>query len=307
MNDIKTKVLYITGSPRSGSTILSKVLGQISGFFQSGELRFLWDRNFLDGYPCGCGNQFEDCEIWSNVFNIAYGGFNQVDPEKMLYLRENYTRTKHIPFMLTSSGRKRLRVVLEEYLSNLDRLYVAVQKATGCEVIIDSSKFSSYGFILSMLPSIEVYYLHLIRDSRAVAFSRLKKKKWEETGIYMDRYNPLRSSLQWSALNVTSELLRAPSAGKFIRVKYEDFMVRPKSIVENVVNAVQASQRDFSFINENTVEIHKTHTNWGNPNRNQDGKIKLEIDDEWRLNLNQGSRALISTITYPLLLRYGYI
>lgn len=300
------KVIYITGSPRSGSTILSKVLGQIPGFFQAGELRFLWDKNFLDEFPCGCGEEFVDCEIWTRIFQKAYGGFDLIDAKMMLEYRERYTRTKHIPYMVTQSGRNFLRKNLDTYLSNLDKLYVSIQNTTGCEVIIDSSKFSSYGFVLSMVPSIEVYYLHLIRDSRAVAYSRMKKKKWDETGIYMARYSPLRSSIQWDVLNATSEMLLAKPS-RYMRVRYEDFIRLPVLTIEKVANFVGAVEVDTSFIDNNSVSIKQTHSNWGNPIRTTIGKLNLRVDDEWKLKLNPASNVLVSLLTSPLLNRYGYL
>jgi hypothetical protein len=303
----KVKILYITGSPRSGSTILSKSLGQIPGFFHSGELRFLWDKNFQDGFPCECGNQLRDCEIWSEVFEVAYGGIDGIDSGKMLEDRETYTRTKHIPLMLTEIGRKRLQINLQSYLENLDRLYSAIQKTTGCEVIIDSSKFSSYGYILSMLPSVDVYYLHLIRDSRAVAYSRLKMKKWDETGIYMARYSPLRSSIQWSVLNLSSEVFNTRFPGKYLQVKYEEFIKFPKKTIEKIIRMVGVNSKDLSFINNHSIIVQKNHTNWGNPIRTTSGRIDLALDEEWKSGLILTNRAIVSSITLPLLLHYQYI
>ena len=208
--------------------------------------------------------------------------------------------------MLTINGRKKLRENLDEYLTNLDKLYVAIQRTTGCNVIIDSSKFSSYGFILSMLPSVDVYYLHLIRDSRAVAYSRLKRKKWEETGIYMARYNPLRSSLQWSVLNLTSELLNDPFWGRYMQLRYEELIQQPEPSVRKIVEFLDETPKELSSIQGNKVKIKKTHTNWGNPIRNIDGYIELMVDREWQFALSRKSRALVSTLTMPLLLRYRY-
>jgi hypothetical protein len=307
MSNKRVRVLYITGSPRSGSTILSKTLGQVPGFFHAGELRFLWDKNFIDGFPCECGDQLQYCSVWSGVFNSAYGGFDQIDPEVMLGYREKYTRTKHMPKMLTRNGKQRLELVLEEYLSNLDRLYVAISEITGSDVIIDSSKFSSYGYILSMLPSIEVYYLHLIRDSRAVAYSRLKKKKWDETGIYMARYGPLRSSAQWSILNISSEVFQMQFPDNYLQIRYEDFIDHPQSTVEEVTKLAGLIPQEHHFIGPNTIEVTSSHTNWGNPIRNNVGQINLRLDDEWRIGLGFGSKTIVFGLTLPLLLRYKYI
>jgi Sulfotransferase family len=303
----KITVLFITGSPRSGSTILSRILGQIPGFFHGGELRFIWDRNFLEGFPCGCGRPFNECPIWAEVFLLAFGGFDQSLAERMLRDRETYTRTKHIPLMLTQAGKERLQSKLADYLINLEKLYHAIQATTSCKVIIDSSKFSSYGYILNMIPSLDVHFLHLIRDSRAVAFSRQKTKKWEETGIYMARYSPFRSSLQWTTLNLTSELIGERFVGKYLRLKYEDFVQHPNEAIKTVTDYVGVTPVQEDLIDDHYVSLVETHSNWGNPVRTQSGNVHLQLDDEWKQKAKYMNTSLVSTLTFPLLFRYGYL
>lgn len=238
---------------------------------------------------------------------MAYGGFDQAPAEKMLLDRETYTRTKHIPLMISRVGRARLQSRLRDYLVNLEILYHSIKTATGCEVVIDSSKFSSYGFVLNMIPTLDVYFLHLIRDSRAVAYSRLKTKKWEDTGIYMARYSPLRSSLQWSALNFTSELIGERFVGKYLRLRYEDFIQYPNAAINSVVDFVGLDPVQTKLIDDHVVSLTETHSNWGNPVRTQSGSIQLKLDDEWQQNAKYLSTSLVSTITLPLLFRYGYV
>ena len=48
MKSDKIKILYITGWGRSGSTILSMLLGQLDGFFLTGEMYQLWQSGFID-------------------------------------------------------------------------------------------------------------------------------------------------------------------------------------------------------------------------------------------------------------------
>jgi hypothetical protein len=48
-------VLFVVGSGRCGSTLLDILLGQIDGFFSTGELHSLWWAGILEGRRCGCG------------------------------------------------------------------------------------------------------------------------------------------------------------------------------------------------------------------------------------------------------------
>src|SRR5262250_2359564 len=50
----RLKVLYIAGAHRSGTTLLSDILGSYDGVTGTGELHELW-AGLLSGRPCGCG------------------------------------------------------------------------------------------------------------------------------------------------------------------------------------------------------------------------------------------------------------
>ncbi len=93
----KVKVLYILGAWRSGTTLLDRLLGQVKGFFSTGEIKVIWDRVFghvwgLGEYSgedvlCGCGIPFKSCPFWTGVFRQAFGGMEYVDSRRMFELR----------------------------------------------------------------------------------------------------------------------------------------------------------------------------------------------------------------------------
>jgi hypothetical protein len=56
------KVLYIAGPTRSGSTLLSKILGEVDGFFNAGEIIDIWDRGLASDGLCSCGKAMSQCE-----------------------------------------------------------------------------------------------------------------------------------------------------------------------------------------------------------------------------------------------------
>jgi hypothetical protein len=37
------------------------------------------------------------------------------------------------------------------------------------------------------------------------------------------------------------------------------------------------------------------------------GEVKLRLDDEWRRKMPPASRMIVSAMTWPFLLRYGYM
>lgn len=53
-----------------------------------------------------------------------------------------------------------------------------------------------------MVPGIDLYIVDLIRDSRGMAYSCLRRKLREDTGRYMGQYSTLESSLRWVIFNL---------------------------------------------------------------------------------------------------------
>jgi hypothetical protein len=60
------------------------------------------------------------------------------------------------------------------------------------------------------------------------------------------------------------------------------------------------------FLGERTVALSPTHSVKGNPNRFRTGIVDLRLDDEWRHAMRPSERRLVTTLTLPLLRRYGY-
>lgn len=304
MND-KIKILYITGMGRSGTTILDNTLGQIEGFFSVGEINYVWDRNIVEGRTCSCGAPFKRCEIWSEVMDRAYGGMSGTDPHEMISLRDSVARTRHVPLMVMGWGRPLLRRRIEEYLRKLEKLYWAVQVATDSRVIVDSSKLPSYGHILGMSQGIDLYVVHLVRDPRAVAYSWMREKWQPDAGEYMSRYSPPKSSLVWNTWNLMAEAFWKKQSSRYLRLRYEDFVVNPRENLACILNFVE--EEAFSLpARGHLVNIGVNHTVGGNPSRFKTGAVELRLDDEWRTKMKRLDEKIVSSITWPLRTRYGY-
>lgn len=303
----KVKVLYIAGFGRSGSTILGDVLGGIGGFFHGGELNFIWEHNLIENRLCGCGAPFDECEVWGAVFERAFGGLNGIDAREMVRLQSSGTRTRHVPLMLSSGGRRVLASRLGRYTARLERLYRAIGESTGSRVVVDSSKMSSYGYALGMAPGIELYVVHLIRDSRAAAYSWLKEPRPDaDERAYMNQVGVARSSLLWDVWNASSEALWSGAPGRYMRLRYEDFVAEPRRAVEGILGMLGEDTGGLPFVGEREVELGAGHTVAGNPNRFRSGPVRLRPDEEWTFRMRPRDRKLVTLLTLPLLARYGY-
>lgn len=305
MRGEKIKVLYITGAGRSGTTILANALGQIDGFFSVGEINYIWERNVLEGRPCGCGEAFRECSEWPRVLEEAYGGVDEVEARAWIEARDSGARTRHVPLMLTPWGSRWISSRLGNYLNVLQRLYRAIETISGSRVIVDSSKLPSYGYVLDLAPAIDLYVVHLVRDPRAVAHSWSRKKFQPDTGEYMEQYGAAQSSLIWNVWNSVIEALWR-RRGRYLRVRYEDFVREPGATLERIL-ALLREKDPLSFVNGRQVELAPTHNLSGNPNRFETGRVELKLDEEWRTKLKKQDRSLVTALTAPLLVKYGYL
>lgn len=308
MNSGRTKVLYVAGLGRSGSTILANSLGQISGFFSGGELNFIWKHNVLENRLCGCGEPFHECPVWTRVMDEAFGGMDGVDAREMMRLQTLGARTRHIPALLTQRGEKAIRGRIEPLLDNTGKLYRAIGAVTGSRVIVDSSKEPAYGYTVGMIPGLDLYVLHLIRDPRAAAYSWLKKKPQPDSEKieYMHRINPTKSAALWDSWNTAAEALWRHTPERYLRLRYEDFVADPRASFDKILELICEQDSELPLASEREVKLGVSHTVSGNPNRFETGAVELRPDHEWQKKMTWRDRAIVTGLTFPLLKRYHY-
>ena len=304
----RQKVLYIVGLGRSGSTILANSLGQIDGFFSAGELNFIWRFNVLENRLCGCGRPFHECPVWNGVFDEAFGGMKASDAYRMISLRSEGTRTRHLPLMLTQRGTSALRGRLRGYLDNTNRLYRAIGTVTDSRVIVDSSKEPAYGYTISMLDEVDFYALHLVRDPRAAAYSWSKKKLQPDTDTreFMHRHSPAKSAALWDSWNAAAETLWRGAPERYLRLRYEDFVADPRASFTRILDLIGERDAELPLASDREVKLGVSHTVSGNPNRFDTGAVELRPDREWRRKMRPRDRNLVTALTLPLLTRYHY-
>jgi hypothetical protein len=267
----------------------------------------MWDRGLVHNQLCGCGVPFRDCAFWRAVFTEAFGGFERVDGPALMALTQEVCRTRYVPWMVLG-GRAGYRERLEEYTATLARLYRAIRDVSGCRVILDSSKEPAWGFILNTLPDVELSVVHLVRDSRAVAYSWLKKKRLPDVhwkAAYMHRYSPLGSALLWMSFNAMSHGYRL-AGRRYVRVFYEDFTRDPSAVLARIVGMLGESG-GYGFVDGRRLTLRADHTASGNPVRFEVGTLEVRADEEWRIRMFPADRKLVTRATWPLLFAYGYV
>lgn len=311
MSEERIKVLYIGGYSRSGSTLLLRLLGQMEGYVGVGEVWDIWRRSFAENQLCGCNRPFKECEFWQAVVAEAFGDLHQVDAEAMQALRRSVQSNQHIPllalpFLRPPNYKKRLQA----YTEILSQLYRGIQRVSGGKIIVDSSKVPPYAFLLNQVKDIELHIVHLVRDSRATAFSWLRKRVRPEIywkTAYMGEYSPLRSALEWDIMNGLLHSLKH-SGASYQRIRYEELVEQPGQVVLQIAQALgqEAAEVEF-FEGRQAVRLDVDHTVSGNPNRFQQGAVEIRPDIEWQEKMAGGQKRLVTALTLPLMLHYGYL
>lgn len=304
------RVLFIGGWGRSGSTLLDRMLGQVDGVFSVGEVRELWERGLKEDRPCGCDLPFRECGFWAKVGEVAYGGWDRVDLDEALRLRFSLDRPWTVPLLASPRLPRRQEAPVRRYVGLLEDLYRAILEVSGAEVIVDSSKIPSHAFLLRRIPGLDLRVVHLVRDSRGVAFSWQKqvlKKVTTGSPRYLQRYGPVRASVRWLLYNGETRALRRLGV-PYLLVRYEDLIARPVGGLRRILRhaGIDPASRDLSFVGDDGVRLFPNHTVDGNPMRFQVGAVPLRLDEEWRREMDPRDQAVVTAATLPGLVRYRY-
>jgi hypothetical protein len=302
------KVLFITGRGRSGSTILDNLLGQLDGFFSLGQVNGVWGKS-LRGELCGCGATLRECEVWAHSLSAVehQSAAAPLDPREISRWQQKVMHRRTLGRLLrVPSGSATGQDYIDDYASALGRLYRELARVTGARVLVDSSKFASHGAILRLVPGIRPYFLHLVRDPRAVAYSRQRHK--DNPGRDpMPRLGPWHSGWAWLMQNLkVHQVLRRADPGQRARIRYEDFVGRPLATLQRITELVGEAPPPPSLVEEGKVWLSTNHTAAGNPSRFKTGRIELRSDDEWLRAQKPAHRAIVTGVSLPLLVRYRY-
>lgn len=293
------KTIYILSAGRSGSTLLNLILGSHSRATAIGEVTFL--PNYLSqNRTCACGAPLAQCQLWSKVvadlslsmqadlwqdpyaLDLGFIGNQRLVDNAIEYARYRLAwQLRHAPvyfqmrwpLALPHAIRRRF----EETLNNRLQVYSAVCRASGREVIVDSSKSYLPGISLYMRDPEHTRLVLLTRDGRASFYSRLRNNygsRQKCVDAWRDYY---RNALPLLERNVPDRHLA--------RVKYEDLATHPETTVTRLCKVLDLpyEARMIDFAN------HAHHAIGGNNMRfRSDNKIAL--DTAWIDGLTRDDR-----------------
>jgi hypothetical protein len=197
------------------------------------------------------------------------------------------------------------------YSAYLTRLYRAIHNVAESRVIVDSSKNAPFAFLLGRVAELDLRVAHLVRDSHGVAFSWTRQVPRPEVrggGAYMPTYHPAKAGFEWIIDNLLFHILGTTGVPHAL-LRYETLVREPRTQIHRVLGLLGEREdiSDLRFIQDGSVELGASHSVSGNPMRFHRGHVPLRVDDEWKRKMDRNDRVLVSAITWPLLLRYGYL
>jgi hypothetical protein len=300
--DGRITVLFVMGHGSSGTTILGNTLGEVDGFFHAGELRTIWSEGLADLQRCGCGESIRQCPVWSAVVRAGFGTVDDPEAARLARLHRETIRVRHTLRLLRAQpGRLSGWPALREYADVAGRLYRAIGTTTGARVIVDTSKRTGDAALLRLLPGVDPYVLHVVRDPRAVAYS------WSHRSGTPP--GELATAAEWLAFSALGEAVKGRlGRGRSIVLRHEDFAERPRPTLERVLGLVGAGESTLplSGPEDRSVEFGENHTVAGHWTRFNSGVTDLRLSTEWGAKQRPAQRRLVTALTLPLLPRYGY-
>lgn len=303
------RVIYIAGSGRSGSTLLARLLARSPEVVSPGEVRHLLGRDLFRlpaDVRCGCGEPLAACTFWLEVRRGVHERLPDLADDEPAALARRVDRIRYLPAVFLSSSGSRFGARLERYRQILRALYGAILEVSGASIVVDESKDLSLLYLLAADERVRLAVLHLVRDGRAVAHSHRRRRlrpEFVRERRYMERYSAWYAAFDWLYRNLGAEGARL-CVGDYLRILYED-------LAQDADRALARIERRLGCpiepVGDGVVELGGDHLACGNPSRFRHGPVELRLDDAWRDRMGRSERWLVTVLTWPLLLRYGYL
>lgn len=303
---------FIGGYGRSGTTLLERIVDQLPGVCALGEVMFVWQRGIVNNELCACGQPFHDCPFWQEVGLRAFGGWDKPDVAAVQALSERANRTRYIPADIVSGKLSTRHAVLRAYADFFVPIYRAAAEVSGSKIVVDSSKNASMAFALRAHEEIAMRVIHVVRDSRGVAYSWTKEVVRPEAGQdsdqpLMDQYSPAVSAFLWNAHNGAFGALRTLGTPVH-KVFYERFLEAPVAQTQQIADFLGVESATVTeFLSQDIVTLGPSHQVAGNPMRFRTGELRLRSDEAWRAELPPSARRVVTALTLPMMARYRYV
>lgn len=304
-------IVFIAGSGRSGSTLVERMLGEIHGFVNVGELIDIFRRVHAGDELCGCGERFSLCAFWREVGDRAFGGWNSALVVQMSQLQARVARQRHIPQLLSPFQRRSFQDSLAAYQDQYAKLYKAIALTAGARVVVDASKWPAQALALSRGP-INLRVIHVVRDVRGVAWSMNKRDLVRPHAPgereVMFHQGVAVAAARWAVCQSEVDAVRL-SGTPTVLLPYETLAGAARSAISHSLDELDLTVADdeLGHLGSGEAYLGSSHGLSGNPSRFTAGVTPLRLDEEWREKMPPASQALLAVIGTPHRVRTRWI
>jgi hypothetical protein len=284
----RSKLIYIAGDGRSGSTLLDLVLGSHPSITGTGEV------HRLSLHPeerlCGCGATYDGCPYWTSIreslakridaANLSsWASFPlHVPPAKI----EAEIFPNLVELLLVLNAYRPLRTAssvshhakrLLDTTKNAWSLFDSIAAHDVCEYVVDSTKTPVRLKSLYSARPDSIHVIYLVRDGRAVAASARRR-----TGQPIDT-----AARAWLRNNRNVLLMLAGIPKQQIHmVRYEDFCRNPDSTIRETCGFLGLEYHP-SMLDFRATENHQIP---GNPMLHDEENDTIRLDERWKNELS---------------------
>ncbi|EQD67451.1 sulfotransferase domain-containing protein, partial [mine drainage metagenome] len=135
-------------------------------------------------------------------------------------------------------GHRRPSRSVLSYTAHLEALVRGIAAESGRRVVIDSSKVLSRALAYDRLhaETFDVRFIHLVRDGRDVLASRTHRRARTavDPAAVDPRLDAIRYSALWTAANLLIVALLGRKPGRYLRLRYEDFVRDPATALNRI-------------------------------------------------------------------------
>jgi hypothetical protein len=222
----RRRIVGISGSGRTGSTLLSLLLTQHKNVFNVAQLRDLWAACLADA-SCTCGQRLTSCRVWSSAVAAVFGPDTTAGLVVMKGAQKRFfVDAAHLNDWSDAIALDALAARHGMYLGQLAAFLDRLQDVTGVATFVDTSKSPEMALAFSMTEGTDVRVLNLARDPRAVAVSWRQRRGRISAAWKFSRV--------WAERQRTLEVWSRRLGDSFRQVRYEDFAAEPKRTVEAI-------------------------------------------------------------------------
>lgn len=224
-------LVYISGSGRSGTTLLDMLVGSQPNYFSGGELCNLLGA-YYDGEYCACGDPVKKCEVWTSIIKSWSERNNLSDGDVLYFSRLDY-KYSH-PRKILSWLRGGLPFSwgdYEWYLKHLKSLFEIIAEYSGCDYVVDSSKSPVRLLHLRKIFCKKLLIIHLLKSPYNIINSL--SKSWPkdiERGVQNEipARHPIRTAMYWVVINYMIDFAIMLSGERSFKLKYENIVRDPE-------------------------------------------------------------------------------